>query len=331
MNISKTIQDEPNLSQNIFKPIPRCSSLYIKNYKDLPNDSDIELKIEIPESYHLGRNSSNDNFAHHDYAGALYGYYGTTIRTLEKITKTIIKVDYNTVIIKPRDYKIGFEKNMISLNLASQYIISIMKSKHIENDKQNLIYNSFHKWQINEKKIFDKFNLELEKISELKLDPCIFGNSDKNVLRTSVIEILKKNKEIDESHDSSFLKIFEDFTNMIKPFGVSDYEFKTEFTNYYKQKISKHFNGNNILIRGILLINNRIEINFINYTNFFYEINQFYNDMDTMETDYFNEFLPTTDIDRPFSCMPGFDYMKKQSFSSDRPRSLSNSQLQIVF
>ena len=279
------------VSPEYFKPIKN-------DYKLVTEKSDLSVMIQIPN------NSTN----RHDYLGCIMGYGGTTINLIQTRTFTDIKIEYASfnqhIKITPKNKFDSIDNNIKNLNKASNIIMTIIKAKHTEH-YQNDTYMYLKKWQNNEKTIMIALNQEVQKLIASKIDNSFIN---KIILKQSITKLLKEKGEIDSEHDSENISFLEIFTRYIddKPSlkTVTDrYEFSNIYKKYYSELFEKKFKNNNVIVRGYLIIDGYISINFRNYSNFFIELYTYY-DL-SFELGRINS--PSLVNERPDSCIPKFE------------------------
>lgn len=286
--------------------ISNFSKNYTPNSKDkiINSNSNISVLIYIPQG----------KFNEHDYIGCIMGYGGTTINLIQKLTNTDIKInnDYMNQHIKisNKSNHLSISQVIINLNKAAMFITTLIKLKHTE-DIPNSKFNVIKTWQDNEKKIVEALNKELQKLNESKIDESFIN---KYALKKSIIKHMKDNTMISFDHDSEMLPIINDFTKYINLEPDIDtvtkkFYFKNQFTKYYTIFYNKYFKCNNIIIRGNLMIDDYIQINFKNYTNFFTEIH----DYDESSVNFHDLYVknPSEVYIRPESCIPSFETIPK--------------------
>ena len=247
-----------------------CFNLY--DYIGFENNFSVEIKIPDSQT---------------DFIGCIIGRNGTTIGLIQDKFKVDINIKQKPngsqiIVIKPKkldDFIVNdlmaFYLNEIikNLNRASNAIITILKLKYNNNCE-------FKKWQENEIKIGD----EVERIyKSYELSGMSIDLVKKEVIRYSILNSIRDENpnpyNIDSNHDPTNIPIIEIFTNYIYEPNMFIGEFvknKVIFNSYYKEIVSKYFPHNNISIRGELKIDNTIKINFLNYSNFFYKIHEYF-------------------------------------------------------
>lgn len=296
----------------------------IHNFKPIDNEygnlidqnSGLEVNILLP------------NNSEHDYIGCIMGYGGTTINLIQKITHTEIKIEHTEINqfikISPKFKFKKFEENIEELNVASIIIMTIIKLKHTE-DVPNSKYNIFKEWQDNENKIMVKLNKEILKMIDSKIDVSFINRYR---LKLSITKLLKESGELDIKHNSEELpKLFDDFvSHFSRTPDLSNIskltEFKRNFNKKYDILLKKYFESKNIIIRGSLIIDGYININFRNYSNLFVDIHEY--EYDYVERGTIIKSIPTKSSiqSRSKSCTPTCNFYITD-ISEPRPRKVS--------
>jgi hypothetical protein len=285
-----------------FTPIDGDDDISYLTYKDIPKDSDLKVIIKIPDS------------KERDYIGCIMGKQGTTITLIQKMTETIIKFEYvnfnNQIKIIPKNNNSNLDHIIKCLNKAYNIIITVIKLKHIE-PYPNTAYSKLALWQNDENKIITETQKLINTYLDLGVDPDFINKSE---LKSSVEKNLKKTEVISKLHDSDNIEILNLFIKNINIDITHDC-----FTQYYNKLVEKYFSTSNILIRGMIIINNELEINFKNYSNLYYEINDYYR---TKIIDCIIKKTNSTKIYRSDSCKP-FNYESTKTNQLKRPNSTS--------
>jgi len=287
INITNRINDyNKNTFHNInFKPI--------SNKKLVQDNSELVVMIQLPN------NSS------HDYIGCIMGYSGTTINLIQKITNTEIKIEYLSlnqyIKIKPRSNN-SISNKIKDLNYASNIIMTIIKLKtneHIPNSKYYLL----KEWQDNEKKIIVKVNNEVQKLINSKINNSFIN---KIILKNSITKLLKEKDILNNNHDSTLIPFINKFTVLLDQIpDLTTIRKKFEFKKNFDKVYNNNFKDKSIIVRGNLIIDGYIYINLRNYSNFFFEIN----DYEESSFDFSTRFVkrPSKVDIRPISCIPQFN------------------------
>ena len=166
---------------------------------------------------------------------------------------------------------------------------------------------------------------ELEKLMKQYNDSKIDHFINKAILKDAITVNLKKKGVLSSNHDSgkiSFLDEFMKYVNKEPKINTitDEYEFNIRFKEYYHVLSNRYFQNNNIIIRGIFVINNCVEINCRNYCNFYSEIKNYYGSAFNLEDIVIKS---TSDVDeRPDSCIPEFTF---NNIKKPTKRSLSAS------
>lgn len=299
----------------------------LKKDSELPgNFKPITTNSLINENSKLEVNIMLPNNSEHDYIGCIMGYSGTTINLIQKITNTDIKIEYlplnEHIKITPKFKHKCIDENIRELNVAYTIIITIIKLKHTEKVSMSKYY-ILKEWQDNEKIIMVAVNNEIQKMINSKIDDNFIN---KFRLKLSITKLLKEKKLLNTNHDSDKLPIISNFIQYLDNNPdlstiTKKYEFNKVFIKHYENLFKEYFQIKNIIVRGSLIIDDYININFMNYNNFFVEIQNY----EESSLDFSSKIIKKTsnpDI-RPDSCIPRFDQSELEIDSESRPRTVS--------
>lgn len=274
---------------------------FSENYTPVSKDGFINSDSELVSLIQLPYNKTFE----HDYIGCIMGYGGTTINLIQKLTNTNIKIEHNFlnqhVKITPKSKFLSLSQKIINLNMAATIVTAIIKLKHTEYDKQSK-FHILKEWQDNEKKIIVALNKELKKLNESKIDESFIN---RHALKASITKFMKESRDINQSHDSDKIPFIELFTKILKTEPkINDltkkFTFKKKFKSYYDSLFQEYFQFNNIIVRGNLIIDDYLDINFRNFTSFFTEIHDYDEALFDMQSVHTKKNLEN--YIRPHSC-----------------------------